>query len=192
MRELIPVYVHKVDVHARADMKIEPYLIVHLSGWKERLQLAWAALRTKGVVLGPSNLDLSEWVGWHDSRLMPETIARYGPETAVGEDEEGVTSITSCVSAIEEYPMHGFFEAYERRASVGDRPLDSTGKRLKVGDRVRWRGHVYTIKAFGHAREKDDSTSLRIWFDEELLTPGDPYEFQCDLVCRSEDLGEGL
>lgn len=28
-------------------------------------------------------------------------------------------------------------------------PQDSTGRTIAVGDRVRWRGQLYTIKAFG-------------------------------------------
>ncbi len=57
---------------------------------------------------------------------------------------------------------------------------DSTGKPITVGDRVKWRGKIYTIKNFGHLVR--DGVSA-IYFEEESHRPGElADETQVDLA----------
>jgi hypothetical protein len=59
---------------------------------------------------------------------------------------------------------------------------DSTGKPIFVGDRVRWRGQEYTIKAFKEERDPVFNTPM-LEFEEPLHIDNEkPYEFSIDLV----------
>jgi len=62
-------------------------------------------------------------------------------------------------------------------------PQDSAGRAIHVGDRVSWRGQLYTIKAFG---EPIGRCSMRaIEFEEPLHMAGEvPDELGVDLVER--------
>lgn len=60
-------------------------------------------------------------------------------------------------------------------------PQDSTGRTIAVGDRVNWRGQLYTIKAFG---EPVGRYGTRVVEFEEPLHRQDeiPDEIAVDLV----------
>lgn len=58
---------------------------------------------------------------------------------------------------------------------------DSTGRAISVGDRVRWRGQLYTIKAFGEAVGRRGTCA--IVFEEMLHIQNEtPDEIAVDLV----------
>lgn len=59
---------------------------------------------------------------------------------------------------------------------------DSVGRPIKVGDRVRWRGDEYTIKAFGEPGGAFGAPLLE--FEEALKFHGVPDETQVDLIER--------
>lgn len=59
---------------------------------------------------------------------------------------------------------------------------DSTGKPIKIGDSVRWRGKLYTIKAFKEERHPTWGCPY-LEFEELLhLSDEEPYEVSVDLV----------
>ena len=62
-------------------------------------------------------------------------------------------------------------------------PQDSTGRPIGVGDRVSWRGQIYTIKAFGEAVGRHGTRA--ILFEEPLHHAEVPDEIAVDLVERS-------
>lgn len=60
-------------------------------------------------------------------------------------------------------------------------PQDSTGRTIKVGDRVNWRGQIYTIKAFNDSANHDGMFTID--FEEPLHFQGEiPDEIAVDLV----------
>ena len=59
-------------------------------------------------------------------------------------------------------------------------PQDSTGRTIGVGDRVNWRGQIYTIKAFGEAVGRHGTRA--ILFEEPLHHDEVPDEIAVDLV----------
>lgn len=60
-------------------------------------------------------------------------------------------------------------------------PQDSTGKPIAVGDRVNWRGDVYTIRGFGDSAGRLGTRT--ILFAEPLHVSGEvPDEISVDLV----------
>ena len=61
---------------------------------------------------------------------------------------------------------------------------DSTGKLIKTGDVVRFRGQEYTIKAFGPVEEFYGVHTI-IFEEEEVHTPETPHECNIDLVRES-------
>lgn len=61
-------------------------------------------------------------------------------------------------------------------------PQDSTGHAIAVGNRVNWRGQIYTIKAF---RDGGRLGTRAITFEEPLHVAGEvPDEISVDLVQR--------
>ena len=64
-------------------------------------------------------------------------------------------------------------------------PSDSTGKPLDIGNRVRFRGQMYTIKGFGENTGECGTTTLE--FEEPRHTPEIPDEISVDLVEGDED-----
>lgn len=58
--------------------------------------------------------------------------------------------------------------------------MDSTGKAITVGDRVKFRGQVYTIKEFG-PKEGQFGTSI-VRFEEDQHVPEVADEFSVDVV----------
>ena len=64
-----------------------------------------------------------------------------------------------------------FLELVEYVASAWDttvKPQDSTGQLIFVGDRVRWREQIFTIKAFGERKGRLNSALLEF---EEPYNP---------------------
>lgn len=61
---------------------------------------------------------------------------------------------------------------------------DSTGKLIKTGDVVRFRGQEFTIKAFGPVEEHYGVATL-IFEEEVTHTPETPHECNIDLVRES-------
>jgi hypothetical protein len=60
-------------------------------------------------------------------------------------------------------------------------PQDSTGKEIAVGDKVRWRGEFYTIKAFGPATGQLGTCTIE--FNEPVhITDETPDEISVDKV----------
>lgn len=60
-------------------------------------------------------------------------------------------------------------------------PQDSTGRPIQVGDRVSWRGQIYTIKAFGETTGRFGTRA--ILFEEPSHGPDEvPDEISVDLV----------
>ncbi len=59
-------------------------------------------------------------------------------------------------------------------------PQDSAGREIRVGDRVRWRGQLYTIKAFGGPVGRHGTHAIE--FEEPLHRQELPDEFAVDLV----------
>jgi hypothetical protein len=60
-------------------------------------------------------------------------------------------------------------------------PMDSAGKLIRVGDRVTWRGQIYTIKAFGDRVGHFHTRSIT--FEETLHVSNEiPDEIGVDLV----------
>jgi hypothetical protein len=59
-------------------------------------------------------------------------------------------------------------------------PQDSTGKTIRVGNRVSWRGQIYTIKAFGDAIGRHGTRVIE--FEEPLHLNEVPDEIAVDLV----------
>lgn len=60
-------------------------------------------------------------------------------------------------------------------------PKDSSGKEIAVGNRVSWRGKIYTIKAFGEPVGRCGTRA--ILFEEPLHLQGEvPDEIGVDLV----------
>ena len=57
---------------------------------------------------------------------------------------------------------------------------DSTGKDIKVGDLVRWRGQVYQIKEFREGQGRSGTASIE--FTTPPHTPEVPDEISVDLV----------
>jgi hypothetical protein len=62
-------------------------------------------------------------------------------------------------------------------------PQDSTGKPIAVGDRVRFRGRVYTITAFRPGQGRFGSAAIE--FDEPCHTTETPDEVSVDFVGRN-------
>ncbi len=59
---------------------------------------------------------------------------------------------------------------------------DSTGKPVKIGDHVRWRGQFYTIKAFRVERHPHYNVPF-VDFEQPLhRTDEEPHEFSIDLM----------
>ena len=65
-------------------------------------------------------------------------------------------------------------------------PQDSTGRVIRVGDRVNWRGQIYTIKVFGDLSGRYGTRT--ILFEEPLHLDEVPDEIAVDLV-EMERLG---
>lgn len=65
---------------------------------------------------------------------------------------------------------------------MSDRPpQDSAGRPIAVGDRVRWRGEIYTIKAFGDPTGRYGTRTIS--FEESLhITDEVPDEIGVDRV----------
>jgi hypothetical protein len=61
---------------------------------------------------------------------------------------------------------------------------DSTGKLIKVGDTIRFRGQDYTLKAFGPLDAAGFGVHTLI-FEEPLHTDEEPHECNVDLVRES-------
>lgn len=59
-------------------------------------------------------------------------------------------------------------------------PQDSTGRSIGVGDRVRWRGQIYTIKAFGDPVGRFGTRAIE--FEETPHHHEVPDEIGVDLV----------
>ena len=59
-------------------------------------------------------------------------------------------------------------------------PYDSTGQRIKIGDRVRFRGKDYTIESFSES--KLASRIQAIQMTEPVHTDEQPTEFSVDLL----------
>jgi hypothetical protein len=60
-------------------------------------------------------------------------------------------------------------------------PQDSTGREITVGDRVNWRGQIYTIKTFGDPVGRFGTCAIE--FEEPLHLEGEvPDEISVDLV----------
>ena len=57
---------------------------------------------------------------------------------------------------------------------------DSTGKHIDVGDRLRFRGQVYTLKAFGDLDNHFGVATLI--FEEEVHTSEIPTEISVDKI----------
>lgn len=63
-------------------------------------------------------------------------------------------------------------------------PQDSTGKPIAIGDRVSWRGQIYTIKAFGDAVGRFGTCTIE--FEEPRHVDDEiPDEISVDLVRAS-------
>lgn len=63
-------------------------------------------------------------------------------------------------------------------------PQDSTGRPIGVGDRVSWRGQIYTIKSFGDPIGRFGTREIA--FEEVLHVQSEiPDEIAVDLVERS-------
>jgi hypothetical protein len=63
--------------------------------------------------------------------------------------------------------------------SVVHTPQDSTGREIAVGDRVNWRGQIYTIKAFGGPVGRFGTRTIE--FEEPLHRDEVPDEIAVDL-----------
>lgn len=63
---------------------------------------------------------------------------------------------------------------------------DSTGKILCVGDTVRFRGQLYTLKEFGS--ETGAAGTPTLFFEEPLHVDEIPDEISVDLVSRRSEL----
>lgn len=59
-------------------------------------------------------------------------------------------------------------------------PQDSAGREIRVGDCVRWRGRLYTIKAFGALVGRCGTRAIE--FEETLHRQEVPDEIAVDLV----------
>ena len=60
-------------------------------------------------------------------------------------------------------------------------PQDSSGRSIGVGDRVSWRGQIYTIKSFGELVGRYGTRTIA--FEEPLhVTDEVPDEIAVDLV----------
>jgi hypothetical protein len=57
---------------------------------------------------------------------------------------------------------------------------DSTGRQIKIGDKIRFRGQNYTLKGFGSNDDHYDVATLI--FEEEVHTPEVPHECNVDKV----------
>ena len=62
-------------------------------------------------------------------------------------------------------------------------PQDSAGRQIRVGDRVSWRGQIYTIKSFGDPVGRFGTRTIA--FEEPPHTDEVPDEITIDLVERS-------
>ena len=63
-------------------------------------------------------------------------------------------------------------------------PQDSTGRPIGIGDRVSWRGQIYTIKSFGDPIGRFGKQAIE--FQESLHVHDEiPDEIAVDLVERS-------
>lgn len=61
---------------------------------------------------------------------------------------------------------------------------DSTGKFIQVGDKVRWRGGIYTIKRFTDEKDPYLGTPV-LEFEEPLHISGEkPCEFAVDRISQ--------
>lgn len=58
--------------------------------------------------------------------------------------------------------------------------MDSAGRAIAIGDKVKWRGQIYTIKAFGPRVGIHNLHAIE--FEEPLHCPGEPDEFGVDRV----------
>jgi len=63
------------------------------------------------------------------------------------------------------------------------RAMDSSGKPIAVGDVVRWRSHLYVIKAFGERIGAFDTLAIE-FTETPHLTDEQPCEASVDLVER--------
>ncbi len=69
-------------------------------------------------------------------------------------------------------------------------PQDSTGKAIRVGDRVGWRGKIYTIKSFGEAIGRFGTRAIE--FEEPLHAEDEvPDEIAVDLVQEGSEPTSG-
>lgn len=57
---------------------------------------------------------------------------------------------------------------------------DSTGKQIAVGDKIKFRSQIYTLKGFGPKEDHYNVSTLL--FEEELHTPEVPHECNVDKV----------
>lgn len=57
---------------------------------------------------------------------------------------------------------------------------DSTGKQIAIGDKIRFRGQEYTLKAFGPIEDHYGVATLI--FDEPLYTEEVPHECNIDKI----------
>ena len=64
-----------------------------------------------------------------------------------------------------------------------DIPTDSKGTPIFAGDRVRWRGREYTIKAFGPPTGRFGTCVIE--FEEPRHSTEDPDEISVDLIGRA-------
>jgi hypothetical protein len=69
-------------------------------------------------------------------------------------------------------------------------PTDSAGRPITVGDVVRWRGHLYTIRSFGPSTGRVGTLSIA--FEELLHVEEIPDEIGVDLVEKAADKRERL
>lgn len=63
----------------------------------------------------------------------------------------------------------------------GQAYADSTGKQIKPGDRIRFRGEEFTLKAFGPNEEHYGVATL-IFEEEVTHTPEVPHECNVDKI----------
>ena len=64
---------------------------------------------------------------------------------------------------------------------------DSTRRPIKIGDRLRFRGKVYTLKEFGPPEEFYGVATL-VFEEPEIHTTETPHEINVDLVDENQEL----
>ncbi len=62
----------------------------------------------------------------------------------------------------------------------GQAHADSTGKQIEVGNKIKFRGQIYTLKAFGP--NEDHYGVATLIFEEPVHTEEVPHECNVDLV----------